>query len=100
MMAARRALSHSPQPMVLTIPVTGFNYLLSQSGFSRSDDITMAFDSGGAFTRSGITTDNRTSGLISNISHLSTIVGSTSGLLNLAPSAQVNTWGKLKLLFQ
>lgn len=89
-----------PQPMVLTIPVAGLNTLLSQSGFSRGDDITLAFDSGGTFTRDGITASNRTSGLTANIQHLSTIVGSTCSLLNLTPTEQINTWGKIKLLFQ
>lgn len=88
-----------PQPMVLTIPVAGLNSLLSQSGFSRGDDITLAFDAGGTFTRNGITANNLTSGLVSNISHLSTIVGSTSDLLGLPQNIQINTWGKIKLLF-
>lgn len=90
-----------PQAMVLTIPVAGLNALLSQSGFSRSDDITLAFDSAGTFTRNGITTDNRTSGLISNVARLSsTVVGSTCNLLNLPPNKRPGTWGQIKLLFQ
>lgn len=89
-----------PQPMVLSIPVTGLNYLLAQCGFSRSDDITLAFDAGGTFTRDGIITSNMTSGLSANIMHLSTIVGSTCELLDLPPTKSLSTWGKIKLLFR
>lgn len=87
-------------PMKLSIPVNGLTYLLSQCGFSRGDDITLAFDSGGTFTREGITTSNMTSGLTSDIEHLSTIVGSRCDILNLTPTEQIKTWGKIKIIFK
>ncbi len=87
------------QPMTLTIPVTGLNSLLSLSGLNRNN-ITLAFDSGGAFNREGISSSNRTSGLVANILRLSTIVGSTCDLLNLPTEEGMSTWYKIKLMFR
>lgn len=90
----------SGSPMEILIPVEGLNPLLSRCGFSRSDDLVLAFISGSGFTRDDIVTSNRTSGLQAKISHLSTIVGSRCDILNLKPSPSLSPWHQVKLLFR
>ncbi len=87
-------------PLVFFIPAGGLNYLLGRRGFSRSDDLAMAYEIGAGFTREGIVTSNLTSGLSTRITSLSTVVGSRCDILNLMPSARMTTWQQIKLLFQ
>ncbi|MHB9027731.1 MAG: hypothetical protein ACYC9O_03070 [Candidatus Latescibacterota bacterium] len=87
-------------PMEFSIPVEGFTYLLSLCGFSRSDDITLAYATGSGFTRDGIVTENSTSGLQAKITHLSTIVGSRCDILNLPPSKSIKPWHQIKIMFK
>ncbi len=87
-------------PLEFFLPVTGFTALLARCGFSRGDDIVLAYATGSGFTREDILTANLTSGLQAKISHLSTIVGSRCDILNLKPSPSLNKWHQIKLLFR
>ncbi len=88
-------------PMEFSIPVEGFTYLLGLCGFSRSDDITLAYDTGSGFTKDGIETINSTSGLqAKKITHLSTIVGSRCDILNLPPNKSITPWLQIKIMFK
>lgn len=87
-------------PMTVIIPPEGLGVLLDRCGFSRSDDIVLAFDNNGSFTKDGIVTRNYTSGLTAEIGHLSTIVGSTTNALGLSPNVRLKNWDYIKLLFK
>jgi len=87
-------------PMKLSIPAEGLGVLLERGGFSRSDDLVLAFDNGGTFTKDGIVTRNYTSGLTAEIGNLSTIVGSTTDVLGLTPNSRLKNWDYIKLLFK
>ena len=89
-------------PLVMTIPASGVDALLrlSDGDLKRGEDLVLAFDLGTRFSNEGITTSNTTSGISAGISHPSTIVGSRYDLLKLQPPVKINTWGKIKLLFQ
>jgi hypothetical protein len=95
-----RFLSNSP--LVMTIPASGVDALLrlSHGDLKRGEDLLMAFDLGTRFSNEGITTSNTTSGITAGISHPSVIVGSRYDLLKLQQPVKINTWGKIKLLFQ
>ncbi len=90
----------SGSPMTLAIPSEGLTVLLDRCKFSRSDDLVLAFDNSGSFTKDGIVTRNYTSGLTAEISHLSTIVGSTTDVLGLTPNNRLSPWHQIKLLFK
>jgi hypothetical protein len=87
-------------PMVFSLTLDGLTSLLDLCGFTRNDDILLAFETGSAFTKDGIVTRHLTSGFQAEISHLSTIVGSKADLLGLSPDARPGTWGQIKLLFK
>ncbi|MDP2982496.1 MAG: hypothetical protein Q8O92_04105 [Candidatus Latescibacter sp.] len=95
-----RFLSNSP--LVMTIPSSGVDALLRlcDGDLKRGEDLVLAFDLGTRFSNEGITMSNTTSGISAGISHPSTIVGSRYDLLKLQPPVKINTWGKIKLLFQ
>jgi hypothetical protein len=88
-------------PMEFSIPVEGFTYLLGLCGFSRNDELTLAYDTGSGFTRDGMETENSTSGLqAKKITHLSTFVGSRCDILNLPPNKSITPWHKIKIMFK
>jgi len=86
-------------PMVMTIPQTGLNSLLSLSGLSR-DNLICVYNSGGEFTDEGIESTDSTSRFIVKMNKLSHTVGGSCEDLGIESKVKVDTWSKIKLLFR
>jgi len=87
-------------PLVMTIPKgNGLSYLLELSNCNRSD-ILFVYYPGGNFENDGIETHSRTSELVVNIIHGSTIVAGVNSELGFPASVNNSTWYKIKKLFE
>ncbi len=86
-------------PMVMTIPQTGLNSLLSLSNLSR-ENLICVYNSGGGFTDEGIESIDSTSRFIVKMNKLSQTVGGSSEDLGIESKVKVDTWLKIKLLFK
>ncbi|MFC1692064.1 hypothetical protein ACFL1R_01000 [Candidatus Latescibacterota bacterium] len=90
----------STSPMEIIITPASLSYLLGTCKLSRGDNLLCVYDSGGNFTKDGITTNNATSGMIIKLTKLSHIVGGLGGDFGFPSNADYDTWLKIKLLFR
>lgn len=92
-------LAFDRSPLVMSIPQTCLNSLLTLCNLSR-DDLICVYISGGKFTNEGIETNNNTSGITVKLNKLSQTVGGFGQDLGFSSKVKVDTWNKIKLLFQ
>jgi len=86
-------------PVVMTIPGTGLNSLLTLGNLGGSD-LVCAYHSGSSFSIEGIETTNSSAGMTVKLTRMAKIVGGSGEAFGVTSGVKVDTWNKIKLLFR
>ena len=86
-------------PLIMTIPQSGLQSLLTLCNLSR-ENVVCVYNSGGGFTVEGIETNNMTSSMTVKMNKLTNTVGGYGEDFGVAAGVKVDTWSKIKLLFK
>ncbi len=93
------AVSFARSPLLVTVPSASLSDLLSCAGISR-DGLICAYNDGGMFSATGITSSNMTSRFEASLEKQGHIAGGNSKDLGIESSVKASSWHKIKLLFK